>query len=1179
MRLLFASDRAPANRFQVWQLLLREPLVAPTPVTFGGTGSQASRTPSSCGRTDDSVYTFGATGVRAIYLVRQGNEIGLTSYTDHADRGDERDPVWSADCQHVVYGAQRRGELDYDLWGHSAGPDRLMRTDDDPADYRLMDLSGVERAPDLGFGTQLAFSAFGGDHGPDGEIMHVKLRKTKEGLLRADGAPRALTANPGTDFDPSFSPDGTQVAYRSNRDGNEEIYKIAVCTSGPCDASPDRLTNNGAADGQPAWSPDARLLAFSSTRDGGDRDIFTLDPAQPNPESTVTRIVGEAGTGTTDDEPGWEPRVPPPVIFLHGILGSKLLCGGDELFPNEVLGVPAPKLGRMLIEADGITDAPGSCPQPDSIVAASWDSFYARTLENLEADFPGNNYAFAYDWRKGPEQALARLDELVKRARCGGALPSGASTCAERVVLMGHSMGGLVARRYVIEHRDKVVRLLTLGTPYHGAPKALLPLAAGLLDNKWLDRLIDIAQLDDDLKRLARNSKGLYMLYPSYPDWLTLPQQHGPTPLDREQLLDFVSSSPPEGLGGNRDLLSAALNDHATFFDDYTTYGGVDYQAVVGTGLPSIESILGFPNQLVRVIMKGTREVDQDRYELTYGNGDGTVPIASAAAGPAAEQRNGVGLHYVCGVGHAELPLNARVWERVRQFVRSGAPIEDEPGSRLGCKSSGSEIAIITTDERLGGSVTPLASRAAAVPMTLEEANRAGLIEIFPFGDETIVLTDARTPVALRFAAEDYSVRTRRVGDSGSGPASFYGPLSGAVQITTAASGNVTLIRDGTPLDPSMRPKVRIADIAVDEGNVDANRSLVAELSGASDERVTVDFATVAGTAQPGEDYLHTGGTVTFNPGERTKPITIPIVGDVADEPDETLGVRLSNAVNVTLGANPATVTITDDDPPPVEVAALSVGDVTVSEGDAGQTDATFAVSLSAPSSQAATVDFATVDGAAAAPGDYAATSGTVQFAPGDTTKSVTVAVNGDRLDEPDETFKIKLTNPTNATIDDATGEGTITDDDPPPAVSIGDASVTEGDSGLVEATFEVSLSAASGRRATIDFETADGTAEAPNDYTTKSGTVEFAPGETAKTITVAVSGDTLEEPDETFNVKLTNPTNATIDDDTGVGTIEDNDVEIPPGPAWSKLDVLGHRRQLGTTALRRRRTRRRPIG
>src|SRR5206468_2292528 len=118
----------------------------------------------------------------------------------------------------------------------------------------------------------------------------------------------------------------------------------------------------------------------------------------------------------------------------------------------------------------------------------------------------------------------------------------------------------------------------------------------------------------------------------------------------------------------------------------------------------------------------------------------------------------------------------------------------------------------------------------------------------------------------------------------------------------------------------------------------------------------------------------------------------------------------------------------------------LAVNDVTVTEGDSGTVNATFTVSLSAASGQTVTVQAATANGTATAPADYTAVGlTTLTFAPGQTSQSLTVLVNGDTLDEADETFLVNLSNPSNASISDGQGVGTITDDDGTPTLTIND--------------------------------------------------------------------------------------------------------------------------------------------
>jgi hypothetical protein len=220
---------------------------------------------------------------------------------------------------------------------------------------------------------------------------------------------------------------------------------------------------------------------------------------------------------------------------------------------------------------------------------------------------------------------------------------------------------------------------------------------------------------------------------------------------------------------------------------------------------------------------------------------------------------------------------------------------------------------------------------------------------------------------------------------------------------------------------------------------------------------------------------------------------------------------------------------------------ALSITDVSISEGNAGTSTATFTVSLSGASANTVTVNYATANGAATAGTDYVAASGTLTFPAGSTTQSLAVTVNGDPTIEPNETFLVDLTGATNATIADGLGVGTIVNDDSP-ALSVNNVAVTEGDSGTASATFTVSLSAASGQTVTVNYATANDSATAGSDYVAASGTLTFPPGSTTQSLPVTVNGDTAMEPTETFFVNLSGATNATIADAQGVGTIDNDD-------------------------------------
>jgi len=207
-------------------------------------------------------------------------------------------------------------------------------------------------------------------------------------------------------------------------------------------------------------------------------------------------------------------------------------------------------------------------------------------------------------------------------------------------------------------------------------------------------------------------------------------------------------------------------------------------------------------------------------------------------------------------------------------------------------------------------------------------------------------------------------------------------------------------------------------------------------------------------------------------------------------------------------------------------------------------------------------VNYTTADGTATtADNDYTAASGTLTFAPGQTSQTVAVNVNGDTKFEPNETFTVMLSAPTNATIVAGTGTGTIQNDDAAPTISIGNVTAAEGTSGTTPFAFAVTLSNASDQPVTVNYTTADGTATtADNDYSAASGTLTFAPGQTSQPIVVSVNGDTKFEPNETFTVMLSVPTNATIVAGTGTGTIQNDATTVPkptgtltvtPGVLW----------------------------
>ncbi|QDT44366.1 putative outer membrane protein pmp20 precursor [Gimesia alba] len=390
------------------------------------------------------------------------------------------------------------------------------------------------------------------------------------------------------------------------------------------------------------------------------------------------------------------------------------------------------------------------------------------------------------------------------------------------------------------------------------------------------------------------------------------------------------------------------------------------------------------------------------------------------------------------------------------------------------------------------------------------------------------------------------------------GPTFTHALLAGSLAIDAGdnTDGDATDQRGATrPTDTTsdigayeiVTPTISISDISQVETNSGTTVfEIVVSLSNANVDEVTVDFETSNGTAVAGIDYAFTTGTVTFSPGETTQIIEVLVNGDTDVEDHETFFVNLFNAVGAQIADDQSLGTILNDE------ADISISDVTALEGPVGTTtNFNFVVSLASAVADVVTVDLQTLDGSATlADADYVQLPlQTITFNPGETSKMVTVVVNGDSSIESDETFSVELSNQSaNATISDSIGTGTIDNDDFA-LLSISDVTLTESFGGATtDFTFTVSLSQAAGAPVTVFATTADGTAtSASGDYVSFMNVpINFSAVETEKTITVTVNSDLFTaEGNETFFVNLSNATNANIADGQGVGTIVENGIVV----------------------------------
>jgi len=223
-------------------------------------------------------------------------------------------------------------------------------------------------------------------------------------------------------------------------------------------------------------------------------------------------------------------------------------------------------------------------------------------------------------------------------------------------------------------------------------------------------------------------------------------------------------------------------------------------------------------------------------------------------------------------------------------------------------------------------------------------------------------------------------------------------------------------------------PTLQIEDLAEGEGQSRTRAfSFIVRMSHPSANPVTVRYATASGTAKTGVDFVETAGTLTFMPGQTSKMITVQFKGDTVPEANETFTVRLFEASGaIVVDAHGLGVILNDDGP------VLKINNVAELEGDTGLTRFNFTVSLSEKSQRRVTVYFATANGSAFAGSDYGAQKGLLFFSPGQTSKTVTIEVRGDRLKEINEEFFVSLSNADGASIFTNRGVGTIRNDDGP---------------------------------------------------------------------------------------------------------------------------------------------------
>ncbi len=427
-----------------------------------------------------------------------------------------------------------------------------------------------------------------------------------------------------------------------------------------------------------------------------------------------------------------------------------------------------------------------------------------------------------------------------------------------------------------------------------------------------------------------------------------------------------------------------------------------------------------------------------------------------------------------------------------------------------------------------------------------------------PVGGVTVTFNAPNTGASGTFPGAVFSATDVTDGNGvATAPVLAANNTAGSFQVSAGYAASPPAVFDLTNLNAST--------ISVDDVTFTGADSLVAPgftvtLSAASAQTITVHYQTADGTAVAGEDYTATSGTLTFDPGETSKPIPVTILPDTVQESTEQFYLNLDSPGNALIADGQGVGTIPNDDAAPT----FAIDDVTQAEGNSSMTLFTFTITRTGSTALGSTVNYTANNGSAAAGSDYDTAAGSVSFLPNETTRQVIVSVHGDVIYENDETFTVDLTSTDNGSITDASGVGTITNDDTAPAFSIDNVTQNEGNSGTTNFVFTVTKTGATSLPSSVAFATQDGSATVAGiDYQANSGTLNFDPSDTTKQIVVAVNGDAVYENDDVFSVLLSSPGGASISAGTGTGTINNDN----SAPSFSIDDVTHNEGDSGTTS------------
>lgn len=590
--------------------------------------------------------------------------------------------------------------------------------------------------------------------------------------------------------DVDASPNGTMLAYATVTASGPAVHVLAT------DGTPVETFSLGLWPAEVRFSPDGNGLIVPGCADDaqGNQVCGYVTHRLPDPEGDVRPqdpveepYLASSGSPEAPTMPGNRANFDvqsqdPPIVYLPGFLGSEIECAGSKLWME---ALPPLTLSPMRLGPDGESNegCDGAGPNGKLVGSFLLLDVYGHAEEWLKKMNPAGGWAaFGWDWRKAPQASLddldVRISELLER-------PLALKQGVEKVSLVAHSYGGLLARTYIADpaHAKKVGRLLTVGTPYWGAPKTIFGVAFGIELPTFspLDAMIR----NPDLKHFMANLAGAYHLFPSddYGPWLGVDG----VAQDQAGVADFVAS-----VGGNASVLGTALQHHREIdgFDD--AGGTIDLRAVVGAGSETVEGVDIHPSE-----DGGSADVG-----VRWGNGDETVPARSAHQGPLGSEPLGDDVHvqYLCGVGHMRQTADAKLQGAYARYLLEGHTPRrlDQPT----CQPQGTEaeffgeISIPPPSASLPA-LHGAAARAAAGG-NLGDAELEGDAQILRVPGHTIVESDGTRP--LSFEAEGVAFQLTPLHGSSRGQALRYGPVSGEVVLAPRGDGTTEVTLDGSPL-------------------------------------------------------------------------------------------------------------------------------------------------------------------------------------------------------------------------------------------------------------------------------------------------------------------------------------------------------------------------------------------